>query len=77
MLTYVNMTKFNHIRVNQETKDRLDDFKAPGQSYDGLIREILTVVDSMLPTPPLEGPPLPKKLGVRWRRAQPRQKEKS
>jgi len=68
------MAKSNHIRVNQETKDYLDDLKAPGQSYDGLIREILALVDSMLPTPPIEGPPLPKRLGIRWRQAQPRQK---
>jgi hypothetical protein len=70
------MAKFNHIRVNQETKDHLDDLKAPGQSYDGLIREILALVNSMKPTPPIEGPPLPKRLGIRWRRAQPRQKGK-
>jgi hypothetical protein len=76
MLTCVHMTKFNHIRLNQETKDHLDNLKAPGQSYDGLIRELLSLVDSMVPMSPIKGPPLPKKLGVRWRRVQPEKGKK-
>jgi hypothetical protein len=58
--------RFSHIRVQRETKDRLDQLKAPGQSYDGLLRQILATLESIMPMLPHEGPPLPRGLGVRW-----------
>lgn|GEM_PF-4399276 len=60
------MYKFSHIRVQRETKDRLDQLKVPGQSYDGLLRQILATLESIMPMLPHEGPPLPRGLGVRW-----------
>lgn len=60
------MREFNLIRVQQETKDRLDQLKATGQSYDGLLRQILATLESIMPMLPHEGPPLPRGLGVRW-----------
>lgn len=32
-----------NIRVSRETKDALDAIKHQGQSYDGVIRELLTL----------------------------------
>ena len=66
MCAYMARRQFNHIRLNQETKDRLDRLKAAGQSYDGLLRELLDMVERMLPMPPTEGPPLPRSWGIRW-----------
>lgn len=60
------MAKSTHIRLNKQTKEELDRFKAPGQSYDGLLRQLLTIVEALMPMPPAQGPPLPRGLGIRW-----------
>jgi len=58
--------RYTHIRLNKATKEQLDEFRAPGQSYDGLLREIMTFLKGALPPPPSQGPPLPRRLGIRW-----------
>jgi len=60
------MNKFTHIRLNRQTKEELDRLKAPGQSYDGLLKELLVIVEALMPMPPAQGPPLPRGLGIRW-----------
>lgn len=35
------MTEFTHIRISWNTKAHLNQFRATGQSYEGLIRELL------------------------------------
>jgi len=62
----LTMTEYDHIRVHRETKEQLDQLKAPGQSYDGLLRELMALVKALLPMPPADGPPLPQGLGIRW-----------
>jgi hypothetical protein len=62
----LTMNKFTHIRVNQQTKGELDRLKALGQSYDGLLRELLAIAEALMPMPPAQGPPLPRGLGIRW-----------
>ena len=37
----VNQAKHTTIAVSQRTKDALDSIKHPGQSYDGLIQELV------------------------------------
>ena len=61
------MTEYNLIRIKQDTKDRLDNFKAPGQSYDGLLQQILLWLESVAPMPPHKGPPLPQFMDVKWK----------
>lgn len=67
--------RWNHIRIAQETKDELDRLKAPGQNYDGVVRELIAIAKALLPARPNEGPPLPSGLGIRWRWARPQHKE--
>lgn len=57
---------FDLVRVNRTTKERLDKLKAPGQSYDGLIRQLLDFLEYWRPSLPHEGPPLPRGMGVGW-----------
>lgn len=57
---------FDLVRVNRTTKERLDELKAPGQSYDGLITQLLDFLEHWRPNLPHEGPPLPHGMGVSW-----------
>ncbi len=66
------------IRVAEDTKSKLDELRAHGQSYNGLLLELLElaeragfgkVADKLGLMPPSEGPPLPKKTGRRWKRS--------
>jgi hypothetical protein len=34
-----------HISLNSRTKDTLDSIRAPGQSYDGVIRQLIKLWD--------------------------------
>jgi len=70
------MQKYALIRVSEDTKKRLDEFRAHGQSYNGLLWELLERVekagfgkaaDRLGLLKPTEGPPIPKKTGRRWK----------
>jgi len=73
------MKSYTLLRVSTDTKKKLDEFRTQGQSYNGLLWELLQLaekagfgkaadrLDLMRPT---EGPPLPKKMGRRWKKKQ-------
>jgi hypothetical protein len=68
------------IRVSTPTKEKLDNLRAPGQSYDGILIQLLDLVeqigfgrlaDRLGLLRPTEGLPLPKKSGRgRWKKRQ-------
>jgi len=45
------MKRFNHISLKQETKNQLDELKAPGQSYDGLLQQLIAIARALMPMP--------------------------
>lgn len=47
------------IRVKKNTLRQLNELKAPGQSLDGLLQQLIDVVNDFRPATPWEGPPLP------------------
>jgi len=71
------MKSYTLLRVSSDTKKKLDEFRTQGQSYNGLLWELLQLaekagfgkaadrLDLMKPT---EGPPLPKKMNRRWKK---------
>jgi hypothetical protein len=69
------------IRVSTPTKEKLDSLRAPGQSYDGVLIQLLDLVeqigfgrlaDRLGLLRPTEGLPLPKKSGRgRWKKRKP------
>jgi len=47
-------TEFTHIRISEDTKRHLNELRAPGQSYDGLLRELISLsYQHMRPTNPI------------------------
>jgi len=71
------MKEYHTIRIQKPIADKLDELRAPGQSYSGIIQELLelveqagfgTVADKLDLMRPTEGPPLPKKIGRRWKK---------
>ena len=78
LLTFVYMKSYALIRVSEDTKKRLDEFKAQGQSYNGLLWELLQLAekagfgkaaDRLGLLKPTQGLPLPKKSKRgRWKR---------
>lgn len=70
------------LRIRKETVEKLDKLRASGQSYSGILEELIDlaervgfgrVADKLGLMRPTEGPPLPKELGVTWKE---RRKEK-
>jgi hypothetical protein len=74
------------IRVSTPTKEKLDNLRAPGQSYDGILIQLLDLVeqigfgrlaDRFGLLRPTEGLPLPKQSGRgRWKKRQDQDREK-
>lgn len=71
------MRQYHTIRIEKSVADKLDELRAPGQSYNGVLEELIDlaekvgfgrVADKLHLMRPSEGPPLPKKTGRRWKK---------
>lgn len=67
------------LRVRKETVEKLDELRASGQSYNGILEELIDlaerigfgrVADKLGLMRPSEGPPVPKKAQRTWKRKQ-------
>jgi len=62
------------VRIRKETLSKLNSLKGPGQSHDGLLTQLIEVINAMRPSMPWEGPPLPYGLQKRWQEQKHKQK---